>query len=231
MTPLVFDLDGTLIDSVHGIAATTSAILQDAGRRAISVEEARGFIGDGLGALLRRAFAATGEPREPDAELCARWEAHYTTQGEPITPLFPGIRALLDHLAAAGHPLGLCTNKPLAPTERVLARLGLDHFSTVVAGDSLPVRKPHPEHLLATVRALGHHSALYVGDSPTDAATAERAQLPFICVTWGYSRVPQASLPAHAHVDTVDTLQQAIVDYQRGTTTVPSPAGGRPHTT
>ena len=129
-----------------------------------------------------------------DARLLARFMAHY--EGEPAnTVLYPGVVDALARLEAAGHPMGLCTNKPEAPTRIALRHFGLDRFIQAVAsGDTLPQRKPDPAPLQHVARALGASRALYIGDSEVDAETARRAGLPFALYTEGYRKTPVAEL-------------------------------------
>ncbi|NCU20941.1 HAD family hydrolase, partial [Candidatus Falkowbacteria bacterium] len=113
-----------------------------------------------------------------------------------LTVTYPNVRETLDRLAALGHPLAICTNKPLAPTRAVLAHLGLlPLFQVVLGGDSLPVRKPDPAPLFRVLADLGAPRAVYVGDSEVDAATAQAAAMPFALFTEGYRKTPVEALP------------------------------------
>lgn len=208
MTGVVFDFDGTLVDSAAGIRAATDVVLQEAGRRTLQDGEVERFIGDGVGKLLERAFDATGGPalRLPES----RWRDVYAETSITHTRLFDGAREVLNGLRRDGVPLGLCTNKPQRPTEDLLDALDLDHFQVVHGGDALPWRKPDARHLTTTMRDLGVDSAVFVGDSPTDAFTAEAAIVPFVLVTWGYSRVPLENLSASARVSDIGALRAAI---------------------
>jgi len=193
----VFDLDGTLIDSAPDIHAALNAVLAAVRAAPVTLDETRGFVGDGAPVLIRRAMAARGLP--DDAALHARMLAHLLEIYESavrLTRPYPGAVAALERLAAEGCRLGLCTNKPEAATRAVLTHLDLARFfPAVVGGDSLPDRKPHPAPLLQVVAALGAMQAVFVGDSEVDAATASAAGIPFALHTEGYRRVPVASLP------------------------------------
>jgi phosphoglycolate phosphatase len=204
---LAFDLDGTLVDSVPGIAAALDAVLRADGRPALGPAATRRLVGEGAPRLLAQAAAATGRPwADPAAALDAWLHAYAHTEPAGTTP-YPGSDDLLRHLHAAGLPLALVTNKPATPTHAILARLGWSSlFVAVIAGDTLPTRKPDPAPLRAAVAALGAPAPL-VGDSPIDAATAQAAGLPFIGFRGGYSSVPLETLrptaifdgPAHFH--------------------------------
>ncbi|MCX7645151.1 MAG: phosphoglycolate phosphatase [Rhodobacteraceae bacterium] len=200
MRPLVFDLDGTLIDSAPDIHRVANAVLALEGLAPISFAEARSFIGSGVSAFVARALAARGLPAEGDrhARMVAAFTERYEHAHELTTP-YPGAAEALARLAAAGHPLGLCTNKPLGPTLAALRHFRLEGlFAAVVGGDSLPERKPHPAPLLETVARLGGGAAVFVGDSEVDAETARRAGVPFLLFTEGYRKAPAEALPQRA---------------------------------
>lgn len=198
---LAFDLDGTLVDSVPGIAAALDAVLRADGRPALGAAATRRLVGEGAPRLLAQAAAATGRPwADPDAALQAWLHAYAAAEPAGTTP-YPGADALLRHLAVAGVPLALVTNKPAAPTRAILQRLGwAAHFRAVVAGDTLPQRKPDPAPLRAAHAALGAAAPL-VGDSPIDAATARAAGVPFIAFRCGYAPGPVEDLRPDAIFD------------------------------
>ncbi len=108
-----------------------------------------------------------------------------------LTLPYPGVPEALEGLRQAGHVLGLCTNKPVGAARAVLRHLGLDrHFAVVIGGGSLPVHKPDPAPLHATLAAMGGGDCLYVGDSEVDAETSARARVPFLLFTEGYRKTP-----------------------------------------
>lgn len=194
---LIFDLDGTLIHSAPDIHAAANAVAGPRGIAPYTLAEITGFIGSGVPVLIARMLRARGLP---DAgALHGAMAADFAELYEGavgLTRPYPGVTAALAALAAAGHPMALCTNKPVAPARAVLAHLGLAvHFPVLVGGDSLPVKKPDPAPLQAAVAALGSVRAIYVGDSEVDAETAARAGLPFLLFTEGYRSTPVADLP------------------------------------
>jgi phosphoglycolate phosphatase len=194
---VIFDLDGTLIDSAPDIHATANRVLADEGLAAQSLAEVRSFVGRGVPHLVARLLEAAGEPPDParQARMVAAFLGHYET-AVGLTQAFPGAPEALDRLAAAGHRLAICTNKPEAPTRAVLRHLGLDHhFPVVVGGDRLAQRKPDPAPLLLARRENGGGPALFVGDSEVDAETAAAAGLPFLLYTEGYRTAPADTLP------------------------------------
>jgi phosphoglycolate phosphatase len=196
-TALIFDLDGTLIHSAPDIHAAANAVAVPQGIAPYTLDEITGFIGSGVAVLIARMLRARGLPEA--GELHARMAADFAARYEGATGLtrpYPGVTAALAALAAAGHRMALCTNKPVDPARAVLAHLGMAaHFPVLVGGDSLPVRKPDPAPLQAAVAALGAARAVFVGDSEVDAETAARAGLPFLLFTEGYRRTPVADLP------------------------------------
>jgi phosphoglycolate phosphatase len=192
---VVFDLDGTLIDSDPDIRAVVNRVLAADGLAPLSAGEVQSMIGDGAKVLLERAFAARGvqaEPRHLTAFL-ADYEANSVVETVP----YPGIVAALEALTAAGHLMGVCTNKPVMAAHSVLARLGLDkYFSVVTGGDTTPFRKPDPKHLAATLAQMGATRAVMIGDHRNDIDAAAGLGIPSIFVTWGYGQA-QGSYTAH----------------------------------
>lgn len=187
---LIFDLDGTLIDSVPDLMAAVNRMLVAEGRQTMGRAEVQSYVGDGAPTLVRRVMAAQGLPQERHGELTDRLVADYTARSSELTRVYPNVCDTLATLRRRGHPLGICTNKPGAATKVVLEALGLDgYFDAVIAGDSLPEKKPHPAPLQAAASALGS-SAIYIGDSEVDARTAGAADLPFLLYSEGYLRVP-----------------------------------------
>lgn len=185
---LVFDLDGTLIDSAPDIHATANKVLVPRGFAPVPFEVVRSFIGNGVGVLVSRLLRHHGQ--EGDGPLQAAIVAEFIQIYEDafdLTRLYPGVNQALAALDDAGHPMGICTNKPEGPARAALRHFGLDRYmQVVIGGDSLSTRKPHPAPLQAAVAALGARTAIFVGDSEVDAETACAANLPFALFTEGY---------------------------------------------
>ncbi|EEW26555.1 phosphoglycolate phosphatase [Rhodobacter ferrooxidans] len=197
MTVVIFDLDGTLIDSAPDIHAASNRVLLEEGFAPLTMAQVRSFIGKGVPHLVGQLLQASGEdPAGPRlAPMIARFAEGYET-AVGLTVPYPGVVAALAALRAQGMPLGVCTNKPLAPAKAVLQHLGLlASFDAVLGGDSLPQRKPDPAPLFATLAALGGGPVVYVGDSEIDAQTAAAAGMPFALYTEGYRKTPVADLP------------------------------------
>ena len=211
---IVFDLDGTLIDSAPDIHGIANALLAREGLEAITLTQARDFIGNGAAVFVRKMRAARAVPDSEQARLLADFVARYD-DAVTLTQPYPGVVAALDALLREGHILGICTNKPIRPTRSVLRHLELErYFETVWGGDSLPVHKPDPAPLHAAFDALsGGAKLLYVGDSDVDAETAQRADVPFLLYTEGYRKSDLADMPHSASFSHFDALPALVRRY------------------
>lgn len=184
---LLLDLDGTLVDSVPDLCAALNHLMQSRAISGFSYTETAALVGDGVAALVARAFAARGTAQD-DAAL-DDFLRDYGAHAAERTRAYPGVGPTLDTLLAAGWRLAVCTNKPEGPAHTLLAALGLDDlFSAVGGGDSFPTRKPDPRHLAATLAAAGgvKGRAVMVGDHRNDVAAAAGAGIPAIFAAWGY---------------------------------------------
>jgi len=193
---VIFDLDGTLIDSAPDIHAAANRVLRAEGLQEQTFAQVRSFIGRGVPHLIRQLLSAAGHGGD-DARHARMTESFVAGYEEAVglTLPYPGVAEALDSLRTAGHPLGICTNKPEAATRAVLTHLGLlEPFTVIVGGDSLAVRKPDPAPLHLAVSRLGQPKAIFVGDSEVDAETAQAAGLPFLLFTEGYRKAPVEDL-------------------------------------
>jgi len=214
MAAIVFDLDGTLIDSAPDIRIVGSDALAAAGLAPMTLEETRACIGHGAAAFVTQALALRGAGGDGalHAKVLKVFLDRYDDAIDSTLP-YPGVPEAVAALQAAGHRLALCTNKPTGPTRAVMAHVGLlDAFETLICGDTLPQRKPDPAPLLAAVRAVGGAPALYVGDSEVDAATAEAARIPFILFTEGYRKGPVVSLSHTRRFDCFHDLPALVAE-------------------
>lgn len=187
---LLLDLDGTLVDSVPDLLASCNRVFAPRGLAPFTAAEVTPMVGDGAGMLVRRAFAARG--REASQADLDDFLADYLAHVADHSTAFAGVADTLERLAGAGWTLAVCTNKPAVPARTLLDALGLlRFFAAVGGGDSYPVRKPDPEHLLATLRDAGGDpaAAVMVGDHHNDLAAASGAGLPCIFAAWGYGPV------------------------------------------
>ncbi len=197
---VIFDLDGTLVDSAPDIHSGVNELLAAEGVAPLAFATVRGFIGGGVAVLMTRVIAATGLPATRHADLCSRFIARYEHDPGGLTRPYDGVEAALDALADL--PLGLCTNKPEGPTRALLAHLGWSgRFSVIVGGDTLAVRKPDPAPLALAIQQIGGGPVLFVGDSEVDAETAHRAGVPLLLFSGGYRSTPVADLAHRAAFD------------------------------
>lgn len=217
---IVFDLDGTLVDTAADLHLVLAEVFAEAGLEAAEPPAVRNMIGDGARTLVERALVAAGNPAEPVLvdRLHDRFRSRYAAQPCRASTVYPGGRELLARLAAAGLRLGLCTNKPQAATLGLLEALNLSAcFAAIVGGDVLPVRKPDPGHLVAVLQALAATpaSTVMVGDSRNDLLTARGAGTPCVLVSFGYTAEPAAGLGADAVIDRLDELPTALQRLDR----------------
>lgn len=188
---LVFDLDGTLIDSYEAIADSLNTALAGLGRSPLPVARIRTMVGRGLETLIARALEV--DDGRPDgaaavAEGVRLFRARYDTVCVPLTTLLPGVAGTLAQLHARGYPMGVATNKPSYFARRLLESLGVGGYLLSVYGPDLVTHhKPHPEMVHAVLRALGvsAREALYVGDMEIDVQTARAAGMPVVVMPTG----------------------------------------------
>jgi phosphoglycolate phosphatase len=203
-TLVVFDLDGTLIDSAPDMHRAVNLVLADLGCAPLTLPDIGTMVGDGASALIARALAARHCVSADPNQALAEFLEHYAADPTAVTQPFPGVPATLQRLQAAGLTLAVCTNKPTQLTQMILERLDIARFfARVVAGDSMPYRKPDPRALMAVVDGFGvaKEATLMVGDSEVDAATAHAASVPFVLMTYGYHRGPIHDISSIATLD------------------------------
>ncbi len=206
---IVFDLDGTLIDSAPDIRGIANAVLEAMGVAPITLADTRNFIGEGIGVFVEKLRAARDIPDSEQSVILGQILARYD-DAVTLTQPYPGVPDVLT-LLARDHRLGICTNKPYRPTIAVLAHLGLErHFGAILGGDNRFGRKPEPAGLLATFEVLGTGPCVYVGDSEVDAETAHRASVPFLLFTEGYRKRPVEDIRCDAHFDAFENLPDLI---------------------
>jgi phosphoglycolate phosphatase len=186
---VIFDLDGTLIDSLGDIHAALNDVLQLRNAPPLALATVRGFIGKGSANLVMRALTAQNLPNDEASCAAALTDflRLYSADSANLTTMFDGANDALDQLRDNGFRLGICTNKPLAPTQIVLDQFDLTRFfDTIVSGDQLASRKPDPAMLFHAMASLDTASCLFVGDSEIDRETASSAGQPFALFTKGY---------------------------------------------
>jgi phosphoglycolate phosphatase len=193
---LVFDLDGTLIDSHQDIAQAVNHVLVQSDRAPLSAQVITSYVGDGARKLLERAASLT--PESPElSHLLAGFLEYYNANATIFTTVYPQVRETLDRLQRT-HTLALCTNKPRVTTDRVLLELELaPYFASVVAGDDLPHQKPHPAPLLhiAQQQRVNPNALAMIGDGPQDIQCGRAVGAFCVGVVFGM-KPPDAMLKA-----------------------------------
>lgn len=205
---VVFDLDGTLVDSLADLQGALASTLAQDGLPAPTLAATRAYIGDGARQLVERAYVANGAALPAGA--VERFLAHYLPRVNRETKPYPGIPEVLDALLAGGMRLAVCTNKPRAQTVAILASTGLDRrFTTVVCGDDRPYRKPDPRHVQLALSSLGDpRGAVMIGDGINDVLAGRAAGLRTIAVRYGYGDADQYG--ADAVIDEPSEIVSAI---------------------
>jgi phosphoglycolate phosphatase len=214
---VIFDLDGTLVDTAPDLMRATNHVLEGLGRRAISMDEVRSFVGHGARALLTRGLAATGGvPENYDVEPdYRRFVDFYSGNIAEGSVPFPGVVKLLERLRGEGFGLGVCTNKLEGLSVQLLNALDMSrYFGSVVGPDTLGVAKPDPRPFREAVSRLGLVAprAVMVGDSETDVLTARNAGVPVIGVPFGYTPRPVAEFGPDRMIAHFDEAYEAIQD-------------------
>ena len=188
---VLFDLDGTLLDTIADLAEAVNRMLAELGRPARPLAEIHSFVGKGIAMLVRRCMTENASATEREIEQAVEvFRRHYAEVNGRHTTVYPGVVETLDAMRAMGLRLACVTNKSEAFTLPLLERMGLDrYFAAVVSGDTLPVKKPDPAMLHHACALLGVDAAraLMIGDSENDAFAARAAGMPVLLVTYGYS--------------------------------------------
>ena len=197
MQLIIYDLDGTLVDSAPDIAAAVNGMRRELGHGEKSLAQIKQWVGNGSAMLVKRSLAdvldLTPETVPLDTFQAAHelFFKHYRLTNGLHTTLFPGVRETLRHFHNQNVQQAICTNKPDEFTQALLKKLSLDHFFNVVAsGDTLAVKKPDPAPLLWCAKQCGVivEDSLMVGDSMTDVKAAINAGMDVVCVNYGYNR-------------------------------------------
>lgn len=212
---IIFDLDGTLIDSAPDVCGALNRTLVPFGRKRHDVEDVKGYLGQGARVLMERALHKTGDV--PDAsmidQLTQQFLADYANNPVIDTYVFPGVIDVLETLKAEGAQLAICTNKPGITTAPVLDALNLgSYFEAVICGDQVKNRKPSGDHILDTIRAIDGcpDNAVMIGDSENDIDAAIDAGIRSIVVTFGYTQIPHDELGAHAQISSFTELLETM---------------------
>jgi phosphoglycolate phosphatase len=231
---VVFDLDGTLIDSRRDLADATNALITEYGGQALSLAAVTAMVGEGAAVLVRRALTAAGlDPDTPGA--LSRFLELYAARLTLHTTAYDGIIDSLTALQSDGLALAVLTNKPARPTREILARLGLaPFFPQVIGGDSAFGRKPDPAGLLSLIEHAGAapSATVLVGDSLIDVQTARRAGAIACIARYGFGAPSGPLEPAAGElaIEVPSDLPAAIRSIRSGSDAAPLPETSRSHT-
>ena len=215
MKSLIFDLDGTLVETAPDLIETLNVILKREGFAPVDYHDARLMVGAGVKTLLERGISSAEKPVAKDRvdRLYQDYLSYYADHIADLSRPFPGMEDALDALAAQGWRLAVCTNKLEWLSLRLLEALKLkDRFAVICGQDTFGIAKPNPEVLLRTIAAAGGDvkQAIMIGDSITDIATAKAAGIPVIAVDFGYTDVPVKDLGPDRVISHFDQLADAV---------------------
>jgi len=212
---IIFDLDGTLVDSAEDLRAALNGLLDELGLRAIKASEIKGMIGDGVLKLVERGLAAAnGDPAQKDA-LLPRFLEIYQANPATLTRCYPAVAETLEILRRSHFRMAVVTNKPVFATKKILEALSLaSFFPVVIGGDTLPKRKPDPAQLLEAARQLGVNvdQTLMVGDNIHDVEAAHAAGMRCVAVSYGYHHRPPSEFNADRLIDRFDELPSLVIN-------------------
>lgn len=212
---IVFDLDGTLVDTHPDLIGTLSWLLEAEGLHPVDLDQAKNLIGHGMKPMIVKALKLQGRGGTQDEieRVYGRYVEAYEKRIADGSRPYPGIVAALDRFAAEGMVLAVCTNKLHRLAVKLLDALDLTRRFTVVTGfDTYAVRKPDPDHLLFTIRDAGGDpaKAVMIGDSETDIRTAQAAKVPVIAYSGGYTAIPLPELNPDVILDHYDDLPATV---------------------
>ncbi len=215
---LVFDLDGTLVDTAPDLVAAANHVLGHVGLPPVDAQSLRPYIGHGARYMIDRATADANLSEAEREELLARFMDYYGAHIAVGSRPFEGAVDALERFQAAGAKLAVCTNKREGMSRQLLDTLDLSRYFAAIAGrDTLPTSKPHPGHLLGTIGLAGGEAAraVMIGDSKVDIATAKAAGVPVIAVSFGYTDTPIRDFDPDAVIDHYRELAPAIAALKR----------------
>ncbi len=210
---IIFDLDGTLIDSAPEIAFSTNILLKNLGYAPIKLNIIKSFIGNGIPKFIQRIMRHRNIEYSPQnyARLCKNFKQIYRENLTKKSRPYPNVRETLFSLYEKNYKLGICTNKANDLTQQILDKLDIaKYFSAIIGGDSLPVNKPSPQPLLTIIEKLNCNKAIFVGDSEIDAETAINAKIPFILFTKGYLKKPLNEIYFNEKFDNFSSLEKKL---------------------
>ncbi|MGE4280670.1 MAG: HAD-IA family hydrolase [Magnetospirillum sp.] len=211
---VIFDLDGTLIDSIPDVRLALNTVLESHGNRPLTRDELETLVGEGAMPMIRGAFAMTGDTPDDLQDALRQYLDHYAAHPVRETTLYDGAVAMLEQLRQQGYVLAVCTNKPQRMTDLVLRDLGIAPlFAAAIGGDTLPWRKPDGRHILSTLeQAGGAAKAVMIGDSHNDIQAAKHIGMASVAVSFGYCHDGVETLGADRVIDHFDQLPTTLKD-------------------
>jgi phosphoglycolate phosphatase len=215
---IVFDLDGTLVDTAPDLSNALNDVMTRRGHAPVPAETVRACVGHGARVMIEQALRRAGASDDVDrmlAEFLVHYEANIAAESRP----FPGAVRALERLLAQGTTLAVCTNKREYLSRKLLSELDLARYFSGLAGrDTFSVSKPDPRHLTQVIALAGGNPsrAIMVGDSEVDIATAEAAAIPMVLVSFGYANSPLDALRAAARIDHFDELEAQVTTLLNG---------------
>jgi phosphoglycolate phosphatase len=218
---VVFDLDGTLIETADDLLFSLNHVLGQNDLPGVERDELRRYVGQGGRVMLKRAFAAGGRAFNEDVadRLVQQFVAHYGDNMPGASAPFASVMEQITRLKAAGFAIAICTNKTETLAKKLIHLLKIaDQFDAICGADTFPFKKPDPGHLLMTIEAAGGDPAraVMVGDSAADINAAKAAHVPVIAVDFGYTDVPVAELGPDRIISHFDEMSVAVIEEMIG---------------
>ncbi|MBH68905.1 MAG: phosphoglycolate phosphatase [Rhodospirillaceae bacterium] len=213
---IIFDLDGTLVDSAPDLNACGNRILEKYGHSSITLERSKQFIGDGIRHFVKCTWFAAGHHLNEQQLSIIENEflEHYKDHAADLSTLYPGVYAVLDKLKRLGYRMGICTNKPQLAAEQLVRTLRIqDMFDKIAGGDLYSVRKPNKLHLLNLLRDMNASTdvSVMIGDNEHDSQTAHSSGVPFVFCSYGYSRLPLNKIIYDFKIDAFEELLELSI--------------------
>ncbi|QND53404.1 phosphoglycolate phosphatase [Phyllobacterium sp. 628] len=214
---VVFDLDGTLVDTAPDLLDSLNHCLDAAGMQTVDPVALRRYVGQGARVMIQRAFEAQQKIVSPEQLdwLIGLFLEHYSKNMPGHSALYEGVEDVMDNLASAGYLLAVCTNKFEGLSTNLLTALGQTaRFTAICGSDTFAFRKPDPRHLFETIKKAGgdRDRALMIGDSRTDIDTAKAAGIPVVAVDFGYSDLPVSAYEPSRVISHYRELDMKLVE-------------------
>ena len=206
---IIFDLDGTLVDTLPDIHAASNEMLKSVNLEPLQSKQVRSFIGNGIDKLIERCLNVYGVSRSKEAIRV--FMEYYQANPTTLSKCYENVEFVLFQLKSRGLKLGICTNKPSNLTNKVLENLSLKkYFETIICGDTLNVKKPDARPLLEAVKGLESdpESSIFIGDSEVDMKTALSANMGFGFFTQGYHKLSLGDICCDFHFDSYLELEK-----------------------